>query len=83
MKRFGLGCAVLVAACSLPNVGLWSAHGKADTGLYSLYGTRIAHELEHGYCGFGFRRAKGLRCGALDHRPSVDRERFAKDDVLA
>jgi Glycosyltransferase family 87 len=42
VKRFGLGCAVLLAACSLPSVGLWSAHGKADTGLYSLYGDRIA-----------------------------------------
>jgi hypothetical protein len=41
MKAFALGCIVLVAACSLPNVGLWSGEGKADTGLYSLYGKRI------------------------------------------
>jgi hypothetical protein len=34
---------VLLAACSLPNVGLWNPNGKADTGLYSLYGSRIAH----------------------------------------
>jgi uncharacterized membrane protein len=42
MKPFVLGCVVLVAACSLPNVGLWDGTGKADTGLYSLYGNRIA-----------------------------------------
>lgn len=42
MKAFALGCVVLVAACSLPNVGLWDPEGKADTGLYSLYGGRIA-----------------------------------------
>lgn len=42
-RTAALGCLVLVAACSLPNVGLWDAHGKADTGLYSLYGGRIAH----------------------------------------
>jgi uncharacterized membrane protein len=41
MKAFVLGCVVLVAACSLPNVGLWDTEGKADTGLYSLYGNRI------------------------------------------
>jgi hypothetical protein len=41
MKPFVLGCIVLVAACSLPNVGLWDGSGKADTGLYSLYGNRI------------------------------------------
>jgi hypothetical protein len=41
MKAFALGCVVLLAACSLPSVGLWSGEGKADTGLYSLYGKRI------------------------------------------
>jgi hypothetical protein len=43
MKRFAVGAVVLVAACSLPNVGLWSGSGKADTGLYGLYGGRIAN----------------------------------------
>ena len=43
MKRFALGAVVLLAACSLPNVGLWSGDGHADTGLYHLYGSRIAH----------------------------------------
>ena len=38
-----VGWIVLVAACSLPNVGLWDSQGKADTGLYSLYGSRIVH----------------------------------------
>lgn len=42
MKAFALGVVVLLAACSLPSVGLWSGAGKADTGLYSLYGQRIA-----------------------------------------
>lgn len=37
-----LGVAVLLAACSLPSVGLWSGAGHADTGLYGLYGHRIA-----------------------------------------
>lgn len=43
MRRFALGAIVLVAACSLPSVGLWSGEGKADTGLYSLYGSKIVH----------------------------------------
>lgn len=42
-RTAALGCLVFVAACSLPNVGLWDPNGKADTGLYSLYGGRIAH----------------------------------------
>jgi len=42
-RTAAIGCLVLVAACSLPSVGLWDPHGKADTGLYSLYGNRIAH----------------------------------------
>jgi hypothetical protein len=42
MRRFSVATLVLVAACSLPNVGLWSGSGKADTGLYGLYGSRIA-----------------------------------------
>lgn len=37
-----IGCALFVAACSLPWVGLWSGEGKADTGLYGEYGRRIA-----------------------------------------
>ena len=36
-----LGVLVLLAACSLPNVGLWSGKGVADTGLYGQYGHRI------------------------------------------
>ena len=36
-----LGVVVLLAACSLPNVGLWSGKGVADTGLYGQYGHRI------------------------------------------
>jgi uncharacterized membrane protein len=43
MKRFAAGAVVLLAACSLPNVGLWSGDGAADTGLYGLYGNRIAN----------------------------------------
>lgn len=37
-----LGCVLFLAACSLPSVGLWSGAGVADTGLYGLYGSRIA-----------------------------------------
>ena len=43
LRTIALGWVVLLAACSLPNVGLWNPNGKADTGLYSLYGSRIAH----------------------------------------
>ena len=43
LRAIAVGWVVLLAACSLPNVGLWNPNGKADTGLYSLYGTRIAH----------------------------------------
>jgi hypothetical protein len=43
VKAVLLGWVVLVAACSLPNVGLWDPNGKADTGLYSLYGGKIVH----------------------------------------
>ena len=43
LRTAAVGWVVLIAACSLPNVGLWDSHGKADTGLYSLYGGRIAH----------------------------------------
>jgi hypothetical protein len=43
LRTVAVGWVVLVAACSLPNVGLWDGQGKADTGLYSLYGGRIAH----------------------------------------
>jgi uncharacterized membrane protein len=31
-----------LAASSLPSVGLWSPHGRANTGLFQLYGDRIA-----------------------------------------
>lgn len=37
-----LGWAVAVAACSLPNVGLWSASGHANIGLFELYGRHVA-----------------------------------------
>ena len=40
-RASALGVLVLLAACSLPNVGLWSGQGVADTGLYGLYGHRI------------------------------------------
>lgn len=40
-----LGVAVLLAACSLPSVGLWSGRGVADTGLYGQYG----HEIMQGH----------------------------------
>jgi len=43
LRTAAIGWVVLLAACSLPNVGLWNPNGKADTGLYSLYGGRIAH----------------------------------------
>jgi hypothetical protein len=39
------GVLLFLACCSLPWVGLWSPDGVADTGLYSLYGTRMAHGL--------------------------------------
>lgn len=42
VRAAALGAVVLVAACSLPNVGLWDGRGQADTGLYSQYGARIA-----------------------------------------
>jgi hypothetical protein len=38
-------CGLFVACCSLPWVGLWNPNGVADTGLYSLYGARMAHGL--------------------------------------
>jgi hypothetical protein len=41
MKAFALAVVVFAAACSLPSVGLWSASGKADTGLYRLYGEKV------------------------------------------
>jgi len=43
LRTAAVGWVVLLAACSLPNVGLWNPNGQADTGLYSLYGGRIAH----------------------------------------
>jgi Glycosyltransferase family 87 len=43
LRTAAIGWIVLLAACSLPNVGLWNPNGKADTGLYSLYGGRIVH----------------------------------------
>jgi uncharacterized membrane protein len=43
MKAFALAAIVFAAACSLPSVGLWSGSGKADTGLYRLYGEKIVH----------------------------------------
>jgi len=43
LRVAALGAVLLVAACSLPNVGLWNGNGQADTGLYSQYGERIAH----------------------------------------
>jgi len=39
------GCALFLAACSLPSVGLWNPAGVADTGLYGLYGSKMAHGL--------------------------------------
>jgi hypothetical protein len=38
-------CLLFLACCSLPWVGLWNPNGVADTGLYSLYGIRMAHGL--------------------------------------
>ena len=38
-------CGLFLACCSLPWVGLWNPNGVADTGLYSLYGGRMAHGL--------------------------------------
>jgi hypothetical protein len=42
-RLLALGWVVFLAACSLPSVGVWDPHGKADTGLYGLYGNRIVH----------------------------------------
>jgi hypothetical protein len=45
-RRATSGAVLLfLLCCSLPWVGLWSPDGVADTGLYSLYGTRMAHGL--------------------------------------
>jgi len=46
-RRYALGgaLALFLACCSLPWVGLWNPNGVADTGLYSLYGIRMAHGL--------------------------------------
>jgi Glycosyltransferase family 87 len=49
-----LGWIVLLAACSLPTLGLWDPNGKADTGLYMDYGTRIAHGAVPYRSGFSF-----------------------------
>jgi Glycosyltransferase family 87 len=49
-----LGWIVLLAACSLPTLGLWDPNGKADTGLYMDYGTRIAHGAVPYRTGFSF-----------------------------
>lgn len=38
-------CLLFLGCCSLPWVGLWDPNGVADTGLYSLYGIRMAHGL--------------------------------------
>jgi hypothetical protein len=38
-------CLLFIACCSLPWVGLWNPNGAADTGLYSLYGSHMAHGL--------------------------------------
>lgn len=38
-------CLLFLACCSLPWVGLWNPAGVADTGLYSLYGSQMAHGL--------------------------------------
>ncbi len=43
LRVTALGWGVALAACSLPNVGLWSGRAHADVGLYGLYGGRIAH----------------------------------------
>ena len=43
LRTAAVGWVVLIAACSLPNVGLWNPQGQADTGLYGLYGGKIAH----------------------------------------
>jgi hypothetical protein len=42
-RLLALGWVVFLAACSLPSVGVWDPQGKADTGLYGLYGNRIVH----------------------------------------
>lgn len=39
------GVALFLACCSLPWVGLWNPGGVADTGLYGLYGGRMADGL--------------------------------------
>jgi uncharacterized membrane protein len=38
-------CLLFLACCSLPWVGLWNPNGVADTGLYGLYGSHMAHGL--------------------------------------
>jgi len=49
-----VGWAVALAACSLPSVGLWSGSGRANTGLFQLYGDRIAHGAVPYRPGFSF-----------------------------
>ncbi|HET7572818.1 MAG TPA: glycosyltransferase 87 family protein [Gaiellaceae bacterium] len=43
LRAAALGWVVFLGACSLPNVGLWDAHGKADTGLYESYGAKVVN----------------------------------------
>ena len=54
-----LGWAVAVAACSLPNVGLWSASGHANIGLFELYGRHVVHGAIPYRSGFSFEYPPG------------------------
>jgi hypothetical protein len=54
LRVAAVGWVVLLVACSLPNVGLWDPHGKADTGLYMAYGTRVADGAVPYRSGFSF-----------------------------
>jgi uncharacterized membrane protein len=42
-RTLAIGFGVALAACSIPSVGLWSPHGRANTGLFQLYGDKVAH----------------------------------------
>jgi hypothetical protein len=58
-RTVALGWGGAVAACSLPNVGLWSTGGHANIGLFELYGTHVAHGGIPYRSGFAFEYPPG------------------------
>lgn len=54
-----VGWGVALLACSLPSVGLWSPYGRANTGLFQLYGDRIARGVVPYRTGFALEYPPG------------------------